>query len=57
MATWHLLAASGNGKSVEKFQPAASTRRSGEHREKLPISILSEHASDFCYDRKSALRE
>ena len=34
---------------------AASTRFSGDDKEKLSTNIRSEYASDFCHDRKSAL--
>ena len=51
--TWHLLAA--NSKLVENFEPAASTCCSGDNKEKLPVHIHSQYASDFCHDRKSAL--
>ena len=33
---------------------AASTRCSGDNKEKLARNIRSEYASDFCHDRKSA---
>ena len=35
---------------------AASTRCSGDDKEKLSMKICSEYASDFCHDRKSTLR-
>ena len=55
IVTWQLLAA--NSKLVENFEQAASTRCSGDNKEKLSTNIRSEYASDFCHDRKSALRD
>ena len=52
--TWHLLAA--NRKLIENFNQAASTRCSGDDKEKLSTNIRSEYASDFCHDRKSAFK-
>ena len=49
IVTWHLLAV--NSKSVENFEPS-----SGDNKEKLSSNIHSEYASDFCHDRKFALR-
>ena len=43
-----------NSKLVENFNQAASTRCSGDNKEKLSRNIRSEYASDFCHDRKSA---
>ena len=39
------------------FNQAASTRCSGDNKEKLSTNVCSEYASDFCYDRKSALKD
>ena len=41
---------------LKNFIQTASTRCSGSNKEKLSPSIRSEHASDICHDRKSALR-
>ena len=51
-----LLAA--NSKLVENFELSseASTRCSGDNKEKLSANIRSEYASDFCHDRKSAFK-
>ena len=38
------------------FNQAASTRCSGDNKEKLSTSIRSEHASYFCHDKKFAFR-
>ena len=38
----------------EILKQAASTRCSGDNKEKLSTNIGSEYASDFCHDRKSA---
>ena len=35
---------------------AASTRCSGDNKEKLPTNIRSEYANDFCHDRRSTSR-
>ena len=38
---------------VENLNQTASTRCSSDKKEKLSTNIHSEHASDFCHDRKS----
>ena len=52
--TWHLLAV--KSKLVENFEEAGRTSFSGDNKEKVPTNIRSEYASDFCHDRKFALR-
>ena len=41
---------------MKTLNQVASTRCSGDNKEILPRNTRSEHASDFCYDRKFALR-
>ena len=46
IVTWHFLTA--NSKLIENLNQAASTRCSGDNKEKLSTNIWSEYANAFC---------
>ena len=50
-------AMTGNPPQQKILNQAASTRCSGDNKEKLSTNIRSEYASDFCHDRKFAFKD